>query len=286
MKAILYPAGGLGKTLEYGIKHFSRERGPLVGNPLTTYGSMHNYSLEKHIVWIDQVNEEMRDENKIVTIISPCQKQDYETSITKIKRFLNDKDQIIFISFNTVRAVEILWLMKYTKLPLTSEMSPIPPECYRQWDPNANSALDLKFWQLRELLSIQFNGQIDTYVNLDRYADGHWLIVDFEKTFSELPNIINQCISYFNWERNLEDINPFFETWSSKQKDITDRLIEIDNIVSNTLGSEKFTWNNLPLIDQVLIQARLLREGYELACDGLNNFPTSSIDLKKLLIKT
>jgi len=49
------------------------------------------------------------------------------------------------------------------------------------------------------------------------------------------------------------------------------------------LTDKDTVWDPLPLPSEVWIQYRLRELGYEIRCHGLDIFPTTSVQLKKLL---
>ena len=51
----------------------------------------------------------------------------------------------------------------------------------------------------------------------------------------------------------------------------------------NTVNNVLFEWNKVSIISEAIVQQRLRSLGYEIRCDGLNNFPTDSHTLGNLL---
>jgi len=305
MIVILYPSGGFGTTIEYCLKNFSQEHGPLgqgIGkNSLTTLrstGSMHSYQKDFHIHHIEHINVDAVDSIGIkkrsninfLSSIYPLVCSFNQNEDVSVQRAFNAHktytldNHVIMVKFKDIKDIEIAHLMRYEKIPLPLVVSSVSLECCRQWNPNVNSVMDLERWQLRELLSIQFNNNIQDLLDVERYADDHWLVVDIDEILNDLSGVINKSMEYVGWTKNNEDLDAFSTNWAEKQKIITNRLEKIESIVSKTLADEELNWGELQLIDQVLIQARLLRQGYEIKCDGLNIFPTNSVELIKLLV--
>ena len=302
MIVILYPAGAFGTTIEYCLKHFSIEHGPLAKTDPISTGSMHNYQKEFHIHHVDHIDPNFRNNRNIglgnlrsiniINSIYPLMCSLNQTADVTIKGSFNAHktytldNSVILIKFNDIRDMELSYLMRHEKIPLASLISSIKVESCIPWKQDATSVLDLERWQLRELLSIQFNDSMQDLLTVDQFAEDHWLILGFNDVLEDLPGTINTCINYVGWSRNDVDLQNFSDNWREKQEKIVSRLENINSIVDSTLSAKSLKWNDLELIDQVLIQAKLLRQGYEIKCDGLNSFPTNSTDLKKLLIKT
>jgi hypothetical protein len=56
-------------------------------------------------------------------------------------------------------------------------------------------------------------------------------------------------------------------------------------IVNNILNNIEYTWSNLSIIDEAIIQRQLRLAGYEIICYGLNTFPNSVADIDLILKK-
>lgn len=297
MIVILYPVGGFGSTIEYCLKNFSQEHGPLSGGNLTHSGSMHHYEKEYHVHLFDQFKLDIRSQSDLIlnsvyplraTLNQPVDQEliTAKGSVHLHKKYILKNDHVIFVKLNDIKDVEISYLMRYEKLPKADLVSSITVESCQAWQPTATSVLDLDTWQLRELLSIQFNDSLNDLLTIDTVTEKNWMIVEFNDILTKLPDVISNSLDYIGWTKNNEDLVEFSKQWQQRQQTIVNRLQQINEIVTATLSDKHLSWSEPQLIDQVLIQARLLRQGYEIKCDGLNSFPTNSTDLKKLLIKT
>ena len=60
------------------------------------------------------------------------------------------------------------------------------------------------------------------------------------------------------------------------------------DIVDNTLNNTYFDWRDqeVPLASQAWIQWQLRNLGWEIKCDGLDTWPTNSIQLKNLIYQS
>ena len=56
-------------------------------------------------------------------------------------------------------------------------------------------------------------------------------------------------------------------------------------IVYNISNNIEYTWNNLSVIDEAIIQRELRLIGYEIICHGLNTFPTSVANIELIIEK-
>jgi len=290
MLVICFPGGGFGHTIEYSIKHFSQEHGPIEDlNPLTSTGSMHNYWLENLVINYDKSILEEIDRDRILSIHYPTHSiEDYhvstDNSFKYINSYLTEKDKVIFVYCKSLGSVELITSMLHEKVDDDALMALIDLKCARAWNPEIKKVTDLEIWQLRELLSIQFNNKIDAFLNVDQHIKKHWFSVTPEEIVQDLSGFIDKAISYVGWSRNSIDSSIFVAKWRENQDKIIVRQNLIDDIINNTLSNSEMNWDKLNLIDECHIQARLLRQGYELKCHGLNIFPTNSVELIKLLV--
>lgn len=291
MIVICFPAGGFGHTIEYSIKHFSQEHGPIENlNPLMSTGSMHNYLFENHVIEYNESILKAIDRDRILSIVYPTHSiENYQLSTDNsfkyINSYLTNKDKVIFVYCKSLRSAELLTSMAYEKIDNNTLMALIDLKCAKAWDPEIKKVTDLEIWQLRELLSMQFNNKIDAFLDVDQHIKKHWFSVTPEEIIQDLSGFIDKAISYIGWSRNSIDSSVFVSKWRAKQDKIIARQNVIDDIINNTLSDSEMVWDKLSLIDECHIQTRLLRQGYEIKCDGLNIFPTASKQLRNLLIK-
>lgn len=143
-------------------------------------------------------------------------------------------------------------------------------------------------WELREFLSIYICDQyvsessmslVDKFKKL--YNNAIFIPVDaFRDSFeSTLRNLIS------NLDLTLvrTDFLRIWSIWSTCQYHINKDAL-ISNIIEHTLNStDNFTWDNLTLIDEALIQYYLRIMGINIKCRDLNTFPTDSFTLREIL---
>ena len=77
----------------------------------------------------------------------------------------------------------------------------------------------------------------------------------------------------------LEEIH---QSWLEKQSEAF-KDQEIADFIDNTIQGTDFTISSLNFWEEAWIQQRLRERGYEIECDGLDNFPLSTIEMHKLI---
>lgn len=103
------------------------------------------------------------------------------------------------------------------------------------------------------------------------------LLYDFENTISSIQKFCN-----LDFKRPITDLLPAHYTMLALQKYLgQDQLC--NSIVACTVNDQYIEFGKLPLPSEAWIQWQLRNLGYELRCNGLDTFPTNSVQLKKLL---
>ena len=103
------------------------------------------------------------------------------------------------------------------------------------------------------------------------------LLYDFKKTLQTIGKYCN-----LTYVRSIDELLEYHSTNLSLQKYLTqDQLCK--TITAAVLGNQDYTWDELPFISEVWVQWQLRNQGFEIQCDGLDKFPTNSIQLRELL---
>lgn len=103
------------------------------------------------------------------------------------------------------------------------------------------------------------------------------LLFNFE---TSLTKIQQHC--GLNFVRPISDLLPYHQENLKLQYYLQqDQLCK--DIVDSTVNNVNLDWQALPLGSEVWVQWELRNRGFEIQCDGLDTFPTNSIQLKELL---
>ena len=159
---------------------------------------------------------------------------------------------------------------------------------YNNW-PIAPGTLieNIDQWIRREFLSLYlipaWRSQVEWYFPDQwqsprcRYVFIKNLLHDFENTITDLVDFLQLDI-----RQPISNLLPYHEQNIKLQKYINQDSI-CNQIIDLTLTDKDMEWDPLPLPSEVWIQYRLRELGYEIRCHGLDIFPTTSVQLKKLL---
>jgi len=103
----------------------------------------------------------------------------------------------------------------------------------------------------------------------------------------DFENCIKKCASYSGIEtiNNLDKLIELQKQQLELQKH-TDKDRIVNEIIDCFLNNKQLKIPALSLVDEAYIQYVLRNNGYELHCDGLNEFPTDIDSLKEKTSKT
>lgn len=105
------------------------------------------------------------------------------------------------------------------------------------------------------------------------------LLYNFKKVILEI-----QEFCQLDFKTNVDALIPFHDQMLGSQQYLTQDEI-CTNIVDSLINSQPIEWNNLPIPSQSWVQWQLRNLGYEIRCNGLDIFPTNSVQLQELIYK-
>lgn len=287
---ILYQPGVFGTYLEWALTTLTSDAS--IKDPFTNNGSSHNYfgrQLLNPTAWKQYIGGQHHDQF-VRLHIKTQQDHSIATNTELVLESCNfaillypDRNSWLFTLNNCVEKVWSNWWLEVFSNG-TFDIHSI----YKNWNiDQAVGITDIPVWVRREFLS----HAIVPYWNslLDWYLPDVWshprchvvtvdqLLYNFEQVLADLEKFLPT-----KYQKPIKQLMPSHEKMLSLQKFCNqDQLCE--HIVQSVLSNVEFTWTNLPIASQAWIQWRLRELGYELHCNGLDKFPTNSVQLKKLV---
>lgn len=291
---ILYNGGAYGTYLEWVLTTLT-EVSTEISSPLTSTGSSHlfegNYlGSPNSPKWIRSV-----EETNFFQFARAHPKVHQEDSIRdKINVSLESFDRIIFcypdqksILLNINNAFSKIykdWLKNRLKDPVFAE------NLYANWiiDPVALPK-DIPTWIIREMLSYNlipsWKSEVEwffpnTYSHPKcKFVFISDLLYNFKKVMLEI-----QEFCQLDFKTDINELLPHHDQMLSLQKYLNqDELCT--NIIDSLITTQPMEWDNLPIPSQSWIQWQLRNLGYEVRCNGLDIFPTNSVQLQELIYK-
>lgn len=283
MITILYPCGAYGSTLEYCIRRFSKEF-TTVNCAVSETGNMHGFNKTLHITHSTQLGA-IDDSLDIITPLYPM--IDSESMYSIIDKFkiheLISHDKVIFVTLPTISLILLARLNSYYKQPKCSvTFFEVGAQNVNNWDPAYTTIDVMQVWEKREAVSLLDTN--DAFMNAYTVANPNWLTISADNILYNLPMVVSDIITYLGLTFDDTGIGEFYKDWFSKQQYILDSNQLIETIVESTINNSIFKWDTLDFIVEALVQHKLRLHGYELQCYNLNQFPTDSTTLRKLLI--
>lgn len=290
---ILFNGGAYGTYLEWCLTGLCSSD-ELV-SPFRATGNSHNFN-GVHLLDM-QGWQQYLEKNDFSDFVRLHPKSDPMHSLEKnIEEILQSVDKVIFLYPDTDMVLLNLnnWFDKVWDnwweyiWANPKEFCIDPKELYKNWNISSSTPIqNVDIWIRREFLSYYlvpaWRSQVEWYFP-DRWQSARCryvflkdLLYDFENTITDLVSFLN-----LNIKKSVSELLPYHAENMKLQKHTNqDRVC--NQIIESILNDTVMTWDALPIASQSWIQWRLREFGYELRCHQLDIFPTTSIQLKKLL---
>ena len=144
-------------------------------------------------------------------------------------------------------------------------------------------------WELRELLSFFLE---DMIVSSKEQIDSYHIQLQQNNCYNLSPEnfLLNasfeleKLLSFFNLKKHskFDLVDLYILEYLELQQNFT-KHNQIDEFISSVIDNKSYSIHNLTIFDEARIQHNLRLYGHEIRCYNLNEFPTNSIDLRKLL---
>ncbi len=163
------------------------------------------------------------------------------------------------------------------------------------WIKHNQSQLDMsnwegdQTWELREYLSFYLYDQNKAeigYNNVIDYTNDKVFKIQINQIRDTLPALFAELAEWLNIlnVRTSEQLKKLHTDWLQNEPYLyNDRLIE--NIVDAIINNKSLEMNELSIVDESQIQHRLRIAGYEIECYGLNEWPSTTTQLRELVYK-
>ena len=138
-------------------------------------------------------------------------------------------------------------------------------------------------WEKREYLSLSYHSSLATILNAKNYSNVNWLTITADDILFDFTETIKRIISYLDLTFVDTGLNGFAVQWKEKQQYMLDQYDIVENIVNSTITDQEFSWGELNIVAEALIQYKLRVAGFDLQCYDLNAFPTNNSQLVSLL---
>lgn len=281
---IYFNPGMFGSTIEYMLRQFTNEFNT-VNCDIAADGSMHRFVKEYHkkITEVDLI-----DDYEIGTIFYP-----HENSAIASRVIPTERKNIVILS-RSFNEIELNLLFQYNKIMNGTIVKggldvmfgiSVDTSTVAQWNPQANNWQDLERWQLRELISLFYPGQLMSLLDHGKSIRNNKscnlsnleILFDLRSGFVKIADYLGVTII------NEKELDKFVVKWSRAQQYIVQQYQTVNEIVAQVVDfhpkKSSFWWKDLNIIQESMVQKKLRDHGYEIRCNDLNKFP---VDIKTL----
>lgn len=283
---VLYVPGTFGSTIEYILRSHTKEYQIEPSSPLTN-GSMHGFEQHAHLINQQQLFEYFHtqgDSNHIATIIYPWKEFGLDIILDYIKKNTNTNKRNILVYCDGFDFAEQNLLFQYHKIAVEQGLeifTESDSHNFTGWNSNYTTWSDLQPWEFREWFSLCYPNYIKSWTYFPAVSDDFLVVSGNDILYNTIPTLL-EIIKFCNLTID-KDLVPFVEEWQSRQQYILQEYKILSTIVDCTVKKQPYTWPNLNIIAESIVQQKLRQQGFEIQCDGLNIFPTDSLELHTLL---
>lgn len=159
---------------------------------------------------------------------------------------------------------------------------------YNNWPVSKDTTIsDIPIWIKREFLSFYLMpawvAQVE-WNHLDTWQNPKCCVVTVTQLLHDFDNTIHRIQEHckLQFKKEIADLAPVHQQNLGLQKYINQDQI-CNQIISAVVDDHLFEWDDITLTSESWVQWQLRNLGYELRCNGLDTFPTNSIQLRELL---
>lgn len=282
---VFFVPGMFGSTIEYVLSDFTNELTP-TNATIANDGSMHTFKKQNHPASKLMLGTMQLEE--INTPIYPFKDLHLPTILESYP--IAEHDHCILIYAKSLKEAEQNMLFQYYKiacglghgLSIFYGSRANAKTDVSGWNQNYTDYSDLAPWEFREWFSIFYPAWTQEWQDSYKQVPEHWLKLSLDDILNNTKSIFEDVINYCSLTKKRE-LDDFATQWRQAQNYILDEYVLIDCIVDLTIKKQDYHWKPLHVIAEAMIQKKLRDKGFEIRCDGLNTFPTNSIDLYNLL---
>jgi hypothetical protein len=286
---VVYPTGGYGSFLHWCLAYFSGEL-DIESDPFMANGSAHKFvgGLLKDCTDGDPTmsTDEYLNSDNVATFVRTHAIFDNDEQLiahrSYIQQYQNCFKKIVLLTQDPKCHLLILH-NSHTKTRILSYQA-LTNKIINKYKIIFGASDTIPPWQLREMISY-YHDLHYCFVN-DMYqpvinncvinVPVRELVDNFELTITTLFDQLNIPMV------RIEHLLAVKEKWLSLQK-FTDIDRTCQRIVDCIIAGQDFDWPALSIFDEAWIQWQLRNNKFEIRCDGLDMFPTNSIQLRELL---
>lgn len=292
---IVYNGGAYGTYLEWVLRTLL-SLGDIV-SPFTSLGNSHAAKGGKHLGDFEGFQKYIESSDNFVTARLHPKTKSTDSIQANMDFFLDYATHVILLYPD--RSHELMAVCNYmTKIwsgdTYDGAMAYMAPEdIYKNYDIASGTDLrSIPAWIRREHMSFNlfdsWHDQVEWYLP-DQWHDARAMIITTKELFEDFENMLVRIQDFWgkSYQRSISDMLPWHHRMLALQPHTgKDQLCaDILNSVLDDHGDQQ-EFGDICMVSQALVQYQLRMQGYELRCDGLNEFPTDTHTLKSFIYRS
>ena len=287
--AIVFSGGCYGTYLEWCLTTLSNDVDLI--NPFTNVGNSHifrgnhllNMSGWRQYVASGHCHQFVRLHPKIKSTDS-IQNNVFEIAdqTHRVIYIIPDQERTLLIVNNFFHKIWGSWIEHMFANEIAIE------KIYSNWPVPKNTPLDqISTWVMREFLSYYLMPAWTDQTKWDckpHQQPANLIAVTVSELLFNFENTLQRLKEFceLDYQKPIANLYPFHEKNLQLQKHIDHDQI-CRNIVNSIKEQTNLKWSPLTLPSEAWVQWELRNQGFEIRCNGLDKFPTNSVQLRELL---
>lgn len=290
---VFYVPGMFGSMIDYCLRRHSTLEPKLEEYPVMFDGSMHGF--KKQLLLFEsasllQALSVLKSSDTVTTPMYPYRDLSFSGIIDIFQNNLPNWQQHkkILVYAPNKNWAEINLLFQYHKISrghFNKGLEVFASETQRdirRWNVNYSTWRDMSPWEYREWLSLWYEHLIQDWMTSPAQCNNDWLTITNQEIMQDIHRCLNIIMDFCGLQPE-QGISIFLDDYRSRQQYVLDEYQVILDIIEMTLSDRAFDWAPLNVVAESIIQNRLRHQGWEIRCDGLDIFPTNSLQLRHLL---
>lgn len=291
---IAFPGGAYGSYLEWVLHTITSpdDVESVVADQGPDRGHNHKTNFERPVLdpttWDNYVASA-----EVIPVLRVHPKNSASQKMASVMQQITDTAQHVILLYPDINT-EILCLNNYVqKTRKNWWQSQLSTEIdqqliYKNWPVAVDVPIDrVPVWIQREFLSYylmpSWKDQIEWFFP-DTWQHPRCLTVYVSELLWNFESTINKILNFWPAAavKSAEQLLPTHAAMLSHQLNLTQDQV-CQSIINCVITDTDLAWRELPLPSQAWVQWRLRQLNYEIACHGLEIFPTDSDNLKKII---
>jgi hypothetical protein len=288
MIGVWFVPGMFGSTIEQVLRTYLSDYSNS-NSTILPDGSLHSLDKMAHLALTKDLNSFVDNHHQypdsIVTVMYPFIDQHRNELQHTLAPILNSKNILVYS--DSLCASELNLLFQYYKIANGSAWKKGRSVFAgnnkldaQQWNSAYQSFNDLNDWEWREWFSLFYPGYTSEWQ--DQNVPNDWLVLSNTELLFEPVASWHRIFEYLD-KTPLLGLNDFAKIWQDKQNYIIEEFNLIDQIVKNTIDNKEFNWICISPVAEAIVQNRLRSAGWEIKCQDLNIFPTTTKHLHNII---